>query len=302
MTVQSRRGFTLFQLLAVLAVLAMLVGLLIPAVVRVREAAAKAQSMNNLKQLGLAAHNYHDTAGSFPEGNDGKNYSAVARLLPYIEQDNLFKLIDFTRPPSDKANALVRSTRIPVVMSPRDPQQQVTADAGPTNYLFNAGSQHGLDNNDGVFFQNSAVRLTDITDGTSNTVMTGETLKGDGSKKAVDVRRQHVLLGKAALPNLKDTSGVQEFKDNKDIAGDRCASWLDGRFLQGTFNSGRRLNDARPDVSCDGIGGLSGLRSLNDTFLLGFCDGSVRTFTSSLTEANWKAITTRAGGEVVQFD
>jgi hypothetical protein len=66
----------------------------------------------------------------------------------------------------------------------------------------------------------------------------GETLKGDGGTKAVTVRRQHVLLGKGALKDLQDDAGVQDFKDGKHIAGDRCASWMDGRFLQGTFNGG----------------------------------------------------------------
>src|SRR5439155_17991518 len=105
MIVQPRRGITLFQLLAVLAVLVMLLGLLLPAVARVREAAARAQSMNNLKQLALAAHNYYAIANCFPEGNDAKNFSTTARLLPYIEQLNLHQQIDFTQPSTDNANA-----------------------------------------------------------------------------------------------------------------------------------------------------------------------------------------------------
>src|SRR5262249_31642886 len=141
-----------------------------------------------------------------------------------------------------------------------------------------------------------------ILDGTSNTMMVGETLKGDGGAKAVDVRRQHVVLKKDALPNLKDDSGVQEFKDGKDVAGDRCARWMDGRFLQGTFTATRKPNDARPDVSCEGLGGLSALRSLNDSCQVAFCDGSVRSITANISVETWRALATRNGGEVVNID
>ena len=74
---------------------------------------------------------------------------------------------------------------------------------------------------------------------------------------AIDVRRQHVLLKKEDLKNTGANSGVKYFKDDKNIAGDRCASWMDGRFLQGTFNGRLRPNDERPDVSCGGVSGVS---------------------------------------------
>src|SRR5205085_1833888 len=134
----------------------------------------------------------------------------------------------------------------------------------------------GLADNNGVAFQDSKLRIADITDGTSNTLLTGETLKGDGATKAMDMHRQHIKLGEKALSDLKDDSGAQEWKDNKDIAGDRCSSWLDGHFLQGTFTATRIPNDAKPDVDCGGLGGLSALRTFQDTVNIGICDGSVR--------------------------
>src|SRR5437763_400848 len=131
---------------------------------------------------------------------------------------------------SDEANAAVRKLRLQVFLSPRDPQETVNETWGATNYLYCAGSKFDLKENDGIFYQDSRVRLADVTDGTSNTVMSGETLKGDAGAKAVDVHQQYVLLDKDALKGLNPEAGVEDFKNNKHIAGDRCASWLDGRF------------------------------------------------------------------------
>jgi prepilin-type processing-associated H-X9-DG protein len=294
-----RPGFTLFQLLVVLAVLAILLALLLPAVQKVREAAARMQSGNNLKQIALACHSYHDTFTTFPPGVDDKHFSAAARLLPYIGQDNLYKAIDFKKAADDKANAEARQVIVKVFDSPLDPARSVTADSGATNYLFNAGAKYPLKDNDGLFYLDSKVKLADVTDGLSNTLMAGETLKGDGGIKAVTVRRQYVRLGAAALKALNDESGVKDFQDNKNIAADRCAAWIDGRFLQGTFTGTRVLNDPRPDVSCAGAGGLSGLRGLRDYANIGMADGSVRVITGQVKLDVWKNLASRNDGNPI---
>jgi hypothetical protein len=302
MKTRSRRAFTLFQLLLILALLAILLGLLLPAVAKVRMAAARSQSANNLKQIALAVHNYESTYTVLPPGNDDNHFSVAAKLLPFIEQDNLFKLIDLKKPIDDKANAEARKAIIKVYQSPLDPILSVSMDYGATNYLFNAGAKYDLKDNDGIFYQDSKLKFTDITDGTSNTLLAGETLKGDGGVRAVNVRRQHVLLKKDALKDLTEESGVKEWKDDKHIAADRCASWMDGRFLQGTFAGNRMLNDPRPDVSCAGAGGLSGLRTLIGGSNVAICDGSVRFVSVNVKLDVIKALSTRAGGEVLNPD
>jgi prepilin-type processing-associated H-X9-DG protein len=295
----ARPAFTLFQLLALIALFAFLLGLLLPAVAKVREAAARLQSQNNLKQLALACHNYHDVGQAFPEGCDRNHFSAAARLLPYIEQDNVFKMMDFTKPISDEANKAVRQIQIPVFSNPQDPVKEVVKEFAPTNYLFCAGANPSLTDNNGIFYMNSAVRITDITDGTSNTVMIGETLKGDAKAKPGDLHRHHVRLKRAALKDLKDDAGVKDFKDGKNIASDRCAAWIDGRFLHGTFTGTRKVNDSRPDVDCEGEGGLSGLRGVSRGANAAYADGSVHFLSDTITPEVWRALTGRNDGIVI---
>src|SRR5579871_2027079 len=290
---QKRSAFTLFQLLIILAILAILLGLLLPAVQKVREAAARAQSQNNMKQLVLALHNYNDTYALLPPGVDDNNFSAASKLLPFIEQQNIYQMIDFKKSIDQEVNLKVRSFHMKVLENPRDDAGPVKAEWGPTSYLFN----------DQVFFLNSKSKIPDtFQDGTSNTIVIGETLRGDGQKKATDVHRQYVMLKKEDLPKVGPDTGVQYFKDNKNIAGDRCASWMDGRFLQGIFNSRLPPNDERPDVSCAGISGVSALRSFDDYVLVGLADGSTRTVNTSISQKTWKAAMTPNGGEVLGDD
>jgi type II secretory pathway pseudopilin PulG len=302
MTRSPRAGFTLFQLLIVLAVLLILLGLLLPAVQKVREAAARMQSQNNLKQIGLAVHNYHDTNNTMPAGVDGKNFSALFHLLPFVDQQALYNVADRAKTVDDTENAKVRETKLVIFLNPLDPVQQPNPKWGGTNYMGNAGAKASLEDCDGVFFKDSAVRLTDITDGTSNTVMFVETFKGDGGKAAVSVLRQHVRLGEKALKDVEDETGVKDFQAGKNIAGDRGGSWMDGRFLQATMNAMRKVNDSRPDVDCGGAGGLSGPRTFQSIFNVGICDGSVRGVSPSISHVTWKAACTRAGGEILGAD
>jgi prepilin-type N-terminal cleavage/methylation domain-containing protein len=139
---QARRGFTLIELLVVIAIIAILIGLLVPAVQKVREAANRMRCLNNLKQMGLALHNYHAAHESFPPGfvsrladpnwqyqtgntnsyppELGPGWSFFALLLPYIEQDNLYHSIRFDLPIADSANAEARRTSVALYICPSD--------------------------------------------------------------------------------------------------------------------------------------------------------------------------------------
>jgi type II secretory pathway pseudopilin PulG len=294
MRIHSRRGFTLFELLVLLAVLVLAFALSLPALAKLHKEAEQAKATNNLKQLALGSINYADTNGGvLPPGRDDKNFSTAAYLLPFIEQGALYKLTRFDKSIDDDANAEARKAQVATFLSPMDPVKSVADGYGATNYLFN----------DQIFSLNSKARYpASFPDGTSNTILIGETLKGDGKTDAGDVQRRHVLLKKGALKGIKEDAGVKDFKDGKNIAGDRCARWIDGRFLQGTFNDRLQPNDARPDVDCEGEGGLSALRSLTDLVNVGLADGSVKLVNKKISQATWRNAMCPNDGNVLGSD
>lgn len=199
----SARGFTLIELLVVIAIIAILIALLLPAVQQAREAARRTQCKNNLKQLGLAFHNYQSTYARFPmAGTRDTDFSVQARLLPYVDQANLQNLLDFEEqafgggwsgkvPNPLFVNAF--ATPIPLFLCPSDPApSQTTLNVSGTdytygglNYMVSFGSGTRINNDfhiptDGIFYQYSGDSFRDITDGTSNTVVMTETVRSVG--------------------------------------------------------------------------------------------------------------------------
>jgi prepilin-type N-terminal cleavage/methylation domain-containing protein/prepilin-type processing-associated H-X9-DG protein len=194
---RQRGGFTLVELLVVIAIIALLMALLLPAIQKVRAAADKLRCANNLKQIGIACHNFHNDYLRFPPGytaagpyTDGATDTAPgwgwgAYLLPYLEADLIARDINYTLPIQDPRNAAAVRTVIKGFLCPSDEipgpfavsATGGTFQAGPSSYAATCGpdesetdAEFGL----GVFYRNSKTRITDITDGTSNTTLVGD--------------------------------------------------------------------------------------------------------------------------------
>jgi prepilin-type N-terminal cleavage/methylation domain-containing protein/prepilin-type processing-associated H-X9-DG protein len=190
---RSRRAFTLIELLVVIAIIAILIGLLVPAVQKVRAAAARISCANNLKQIGLACHGYHDANQALPPGyyatasypDTAPGWGWGAFLLPHLEQDTLYRQIDLNTPVqnSPAARSVVKMFLCPADTPP--PSAFALTDAtfapvalvAPSSYAATVGpdaDEADAFTGSGVFYRNSRTRLTDITDGTSQTVMIGD--------------------------------------------------------------------------------------------------------------------------------
>ncbi|VTR98721.1 DUF1559 domain-containing protein [Tuwongella immobilis] len=311
-----RRGFTLIELLVVIAIIAILIGLLLPAVQKVREAAARMQCQNQMKQLALATHSFHDANNAFPSSRDSNSISAHAYLLPYIEQDNVFRTVNFTVSWNNALNATPRGTNIKTFLCPSDPVTSVPAGWAGNNYRVNQGSgilwglpptdpsnvNYGMPAPNGPFFLNSKITFTGITDGTSNTAAWSEHRKGDFNN-GVASESDTLYLGQAAgyYPATPDESvNFQTTLDWRNLTfqgmSDVGAPWLYG-YHSTTIYFHVSLPNTRSAMYPPGR--ISTTADSNHTggVNVAMCDGSVRFVSNTVPLNVWRAIGSRDGGE-----
>jgi prepilin-type N-terminal cleavage/methylation domain-containing protein/prepilin-type processing-associated H-X9-DG protein len=293
-------GFTLIELLVVIAIIGVLIGLLFPAVQKVREAANRVSCLNNLKQIGLALHNCHDSQGSFPSGyvcrpQADPTYTApgwgwAALLLPYIEQDNLYRQINLTLPVEDPSNLAARTTAAKMYVCPSDRSSGLftvysdtdapLAQAMTNSYAACFGALVEIseepDQGNGMFYRNSHVRIADITDGTSNTIAVGE---------RAALFTQTAWAGAVTGGTTRVTPGAPT-----------SSSAVEDAPTQPLAHTGSHtLNDPSSDPD-DFFSPHTGAAM----FL--FADGSVRPVRFGVRLGVLQALSTRAGGEVIDPD
>ncbi len=339
-----RRAFTLIELLVVIAIISVLIALLLPAVQKVREAASKTQCQNNLKQIGLALHNYHSVYNCFPPARKPFSpppplvHSALAYLLPFVEQDTVGKLIDYSNPPlwfsngPQSAGTYTASiTIVPLFLCPSDyiggrvpgnvslaVQPDGTTSAtdhyAGTNYVACVGSGSAAvnwgkyANSDGMFGQ-TPYRATAIYDGLSNTVAFSESLLGMGgdaeppsaTPPAMQSASRQVLTLPGSTLTTDTTCANGLANTGAYWSNARGAKWINGHYGDANYNHHLLPNDTRWDCSnASHNPGQAAARSMHSGGVnVLLGDGSVRFVTNGISPTTWQALATRASGDVV---
>lgn len=306
----SRRGFTLIELLVVIAIIAILIALLLPAVQQAREAARRTQCRNNLKQFGLAIHNYHDTFDTFPIADvNGTStpVSAHARLLPAMDQTPLFNRVDFNVPYNHANNDFARLTEVPAFRCPSNPDALPSTLGGRNNYYWNAGNgivmyDSGLSGQpaaNGVIYHTRKIKFRDVIDGLSNTAAMSEKMTGDGSNGVASPRTDTFQPG--TYPNNADEAMQQCNAINTSDLTKQGYSNVGAPWLQ-QYHSTNQYNHVLPPNgrSCmyppGRISTTANSQHTGGVHVL-LCDGSVKFVSENISTVIWRAIGSINGSE-----
>ena len=342
---RRRLGVTLIEMLVIIAIIAVLLGLALPAIRAAREEARRAQCVGHLKQLALGLYNYEANFGMFPPGRlntrvagKGNCWGTHALILPYLEQRALSDSLNFDLPPdtdtSDAPGSANRTATMTVLNSlicPSDPAPGwVGVDGVPqatTNYLFNVGAGYlvvtpgtrEFDRPDGIFFENSAVRIADISDGTSSVVMLAETIRSFAETTFRDDPLGGLVITGDDRTNGPAIGSDADYDTRCQVASPpgfrarRGVQWAFGAPGATLYNHRRPPNDGRVDCR----GGLPqsdasllewDRLSLNVTARsrhpggvnVSMADGSIRFIKETIADDSWQSIGDRndAGGRV----
>ncbi|MDG1874308.1 MAG: DUF1559 domain-containing protein [Mariniblastus sp.] len=314
-----RSAFTLVELLVVIAIIGILIGMLLPAVQQVREAARRTQCANSMRQLALASHNFESAHKHFPSPAAGslEGYSLISQILPFIEQTNLQSRMDFNqdllqgvpwRPVINPFYEDLVNLRVPLLECPSDDGNPLLNENGTiwagSNYFGNSGTATGVlyvtrQPTDGVFWRGSETKFSGLTDGSSNTAFLAETLfglRGDSTSDLIDAQTQMARVRGGGPGSVTAEDLANRTPTGYD--GRRAGQWIRNLPYQGMINAFFPPNSPRPDVAFHGDF-LSAARSNHPGGVnLSRCDGSTSFISDNVDLDAYRNLFSRNDGQV----